>query len=211
MTCLGCWEQLNQFSCSNVPKAHLQVLMGSMSHSSMGLSTTTVCTLSLHCTGPWFRDQILNRPQHRSNTIQTRQMSHLHDVAAFWCAQLFWDLGAGCVGGVLLHLLLLQGAHLPWPLDDANIRHLMEETAPTLSHLRLVVYPSFTSSHFSSSMVLHWGTSSSTWWTVCLVKHSDWYTWTGTFSGSKNCLNLKPSGRTLPPPPRPRCSPSSRE
>ena len=32
--------------------AHLQVLMGSMSHSSMGLSTTTVCTLSLHCTGP---------------------------------------------------------------------------------------------------------------------------------------------------------------
>ena len=34
--------------------SHLQVLMGSMSHSSMGLSTTTVCTLSLHCTGPWY-------------------------------------------------------------------------------------------------------------------------------------------------------------
>ena len=56
MTCLG--EQLNQYSCSKVPKAHLQVLMGSMSHSSMGLSTTTVCTLSLHCTGPWYRGQI---------------------------------------------------------------------------------------------------------------------------------------------------------
>ena len=30
----------------------MQVLIGSMSHSSMGLSTTTVCTLSLHCTAP---------------------------------------------------------------------------------------------------------------------------------------------------------------
>ena len=66
MTCLG--EQLNQCSCSNVPRAHLQVLMGSMSHSSMGLSTTTVCTLSLHCTGPWYGVVIQgsNRPQHRS-------------------------------------------------------------------------------------------------------------------------------------------------
>ena len=147
VTCLG--ERLNQLSCSNVPRPHLQVLMGSMSHSSMGLSTTTVCTLSLHCTGPWY-----NRPQHRSNTIQTRKMSHLHDVAAFWCAQLFWDLGAGCVGGVLLHLLLLQGAHLPRPLHKVYL--IREGGVPTLSHLRLVVYPSFTSAHFSSSTVRHY-------------------------------------------------------
>ena len=41
----------------------------------------------------------------------------LNDVAAFWGAELFWDLGAGGVRGVLLHLLLLQSAHLPRPLD----------------------------------------------------------------------------------------------
>ena len=40
----------------------------------------------------------------------------LNDVAAFRGAKLFWDLGAGGVRGVLLHLLLLQGAHLPRPL-----------------------------------------------------------------------------------------------
>ena len=54
------WDQLGFFPekkllaiCTGlVLHSHLQVLMGSMSHSSMGLSTTTVCTLSLHCTGP---------------------------------------------------------------------------------------------------------------------------------------------------------------
>ena len=40
------------FGLSKVWNPDLQVLMGSMSHSSMGLSTTTVCTLSLHCTAP---------------------------------------------------------------------------------------------------------------------------------------------------------------
>merc|ERR1719308_566612 len=44
-----------------------------------------------------------------------------------------------------------------------------------LEHLVLVVYPEVSSSHFSSTSVVHSTTSSSTSWTSCLVQHSDSY------------------------------------
>merc|ERR1712227_528452 len=44
-----------------------------------------------------------------------------------------------------------------------------------LEHLVLVVYPDVSSSHFSSTSVLHSTTSSSTSCTSCLVQHSDSY------------------------------------
>merc|ERR1719320_934393 len=44
-----------------------------------------------------------------------------------------------------------------------------------LEHLVLVVEPEVSSSHFSSTSVLHSTTSSSTSWTSCLVQHSDSY------------------------------------
>merc|ERR1711872_689326 len=44
-----------------------------------------------------------------------------------------------------------------------------------LEHLALVVYPEVSSSHFSSTSVLHSTTSSSTSCSSCLVQHSDSY------------------------------------
>merc|ERR1719308_603129 len=51
----------------------------------------------------------------------------------------------------------------------------LETEHTSLGHLVLVVYPEVSSSHFSSTSVVHSTTSSSTSWTSCLVQHSDSY------------------------------------